>query len=40
MNTTVDIKQQLEQLRLTLNEHNHQYYVLDSPSVPDAEYDR
>ena len=40
MNTTVDIKQQLEQLRLILNEHNHQYYVLDSPSVPDAEYDR
>ena len=40
MNTTVAMKQQIEQLRLTLNKHNHQYYVLDSPSVPDAEYDR
>jgi DNA ligase (NAD+) len=23
-----------------LNTHNHRYYVLDDPSVPDAEYDR
>ena len=23
-----------------LNQHNHRYYVLDDPSVPDAEYDR
>ena len=28
------------QLRETLAQHNHSYYVLDQPSVPDAEYDR
>ena len=26
-------------LRTQLNEHNHRYYVLDDPSVSDAEYD-
>ena len=28
------------QYRQTLNRYNHEYYVLDAPSVPDAEYDR
>ncbi|EJN05881.1 DNA ligase, NAD-dependent [Herbaspirillum sp. YR522] len=28
------------QLRAELNGHNHAYYVLDQPSIPDAEYDR
>lgn len=27
-------------LRDELNRHNHAYYVLDEPSIPDAEYDR
>jgi DNA ligase (NAD+) len=27
-------------LRAEIAEHNHRYYVLDDPSVPDAEYDR
>jgi DNA ligase (NAD+) len=27
-------------LRDELNRHNHSYYVLDQPSIPDAEYDR
>lgn len=27
-------------LRALLNEHAHRYYVLDEPSIPDAEYDR
>jgi DNA ligase (NAD+) len=27
-------------LRSELDEHNYRYYVLDEPSVPDAEYDR
>lgn len=27
-------------LREQLNRHNHLYYVLDDPSIPDAEYDR
>ena len=26
-------------LRAELERHNYQYYVLDAPSVPDAEYD-
>ena len=30
----------IEQLRHTLHEHAHRYYVLDDPSIPDAEYDR
>lgn len=34
------IAQQLENLREQLREHNYRYYVLDTPSVPDAEYDR
>ena len=28
------------QYRQKLNQYNHEYYVLDAPSVPDAEYDR
>ncbi|BBB60769.1 DNA ligase [Undibacterium sp. KW1] len=31
---------QAESLRAELNRHAHAYYVLDNPSVPDAEYDR
>jgi DNA ligase (NAD+) len=27
-------------LRQQLNRHNYLYYVLDDPSIPDAEYDR
>lgn len=27
-------------LRRELDTHNHQYYVLDAPTIPDAEYDR
>ncbi len=30
----------IETLRQTIREHNYQYYVLDEPSIPDAEYDR
>lgn len=29
-----------EQLKDELNQHNHRYYVLDDPSIPDSEYDR
>ncbi len=29
-----------EQLREQIRFHNHRYYVLDDPQVPDAEYDR
>jgi len=34
------VTHQVEQLRRTLNEHNYRYYVLDAPSIADAEYDR
>ncbi len=30
----------LTQLRRQLHHHAHQYYVLDAPAIPDAEYDR
>ena len=33
-------KQRIETLIAQLNEHNYQYYVMDNPSIPDAEYDR
>ncbi len=29
-----------EALKRSLHEHNHRYYVLDAPTIPDAEYDR
>ena len=29
-----------DNLRRLLNDHAHRYYVLDEPSIPDAEYDR
>ncbi|TRY30300.1 NAD-dependent DNA ligase LigA [Aliiglaciecola sp. M165] len=35
-----DVAKQLDVLRSQLNDYNYQYYVLDDPSVPDAEYDR
>ncbi len=34
------IREEAHALREQLNEHNHQYYVLDDPTVPDVEYDR
>ena len=30
----------IEQLREQLNRHSYLYYVLDSPEIPDSEYDR
>ena len=35
-----NVQQQVEHLRSALREHNYKYYVLDAPSIPDAEYDR
>lgn len=40
MAASQDIINQLKTLKVTLAEYNYQYYVLDKPSVPDAEYDR
>ncbi len=33
------IKSRLEKLRAEINRHNYLYHVLDSPEIPDAEYD-
>ncbi|MEW6026695.1 MAG: NAD-dependent DNA ligase LigA [Planctomycetota bacterium] len=37
---TADIKAKADELRKQLNYHNYRYYVLDSPEISDAEYDR
>jgi DNA ligase (NAD+) len=33
-------KVRIDQLRVEIERHDFQYYVLDAPTVPDAEYDR
>ena len=35
----MDIKQQIETLRDELRQHNYNYYVLDTPTVTDYEFD-
>lgn len=40
MDTTPDPRARAEALRHELNEANYRYYVLDDPSIPDADYDR
>lgn len=37
---SVAATKRIRQLRNEINQHNHRYYVLDEPSIPDAEYDR
>lgn len=34
------VQEQIEALRTQIRYHNHRYYVLDDPQIPDAEYDR
>jgi DNA ligase (NAD+) len=36
----LDTREKIQHLREQINQHNYRYYVLDDPSVPDAEYDR
>ena len=36
---TPDAARRVQELREQLEHHNHRYYVLDSPEIPDAEYD-
>lgn len=38
MNTSAAAR--IQSLREQIDLHNHRYYVLDEPSIPDAEYDR
>ncbi len=33
-------KKEIDKLVKDLNEHSYRYYVLDAPSIPDAEYDK
>ncbi len=40
MSSPATARQRAEALRQQLHEHNYRYYVLDDPSVSDAEYDR
>ncbi len=35
-----DATARIAELKQQINHHNYQYYVLDAPEVPDAEYDR
>ncbi|MFW0099662.1 MAG: NAD-dependent DNA ligase LigA [Coxiella endosymbiont of Haemaphysalis japonica] len=35
----IEIRQQVEQLRKKINEHDHRYYILSEPVIPDAVYD-
>ncbi len=35
----MDIKQRIESLRALLNEHNHKYYVENSPEISDQDFD-
>ncbi len=39
-NVMLNAQQRVSQLHQKINEYNHQYYVLDQPTVPDIEYDR
>ncbi|MCU1717008.1 NAD-dependent DNA ligase LigA [Pseudomonas sp. 5P_3.1_Bac2] len=40
MTDTLPAQARIEELRREINQHNHNYHVLDAPSIPDAEYDR
>ena len=34
------VERQIDELRETIRHHEHLYYVLDAPEIPDAEFDR
>jgi DNA ligase (NAD+) len=36
----ISVKRQIEELRETIRHHEHLYYVMDAPELPDAEFDR
>ena len=40
MTTEKQAAKRVQQLIQQLDEHNYHYYVMDSPKIPDAEYDR
>jgi DNA ligase (NAD+) len=38
--SATDVAREISDLRNAINLHNHRYYVLDAPTISDAEYDR
>ena len=36
----MNIEQKMKSMIKTINSHNYNYYVLDTPSIPDVEYDK
>src|SRR6478609_1616444 len=40
MTASPKVQERIDALRELLHHHAHQYYVLDAPSIPDAEYDK
>ena len=36
----MDISYEIKKLQTELNQHNHNYYVLDSPSISDFDFDQ
>lgn len=40
MHNDGEIKHEIERLRAKIEEHNYRYYILDDPSIADAEYDK
>ena len=38
--TKVEARKRVEALAREIREHDYRYYVLDRPTIPDAEYDR
>jgi len=36
----MNIASRITQLRAEIEKHDHAYYMLDMPSLPDAEYDK
>lgn len=40
MSAPAKVQERVDALRELLHHHAHQYYVLDAPEIPDAEYDR
>lgn len=40
MEATATARRRIERLRADIRQHDHRYYVLDRPSISDAQYDR
>ena len=36
----MEVKEKIDQLRVSLHEHNYNYYILDTPTISDFEFDQ